>query len=83
MLDHLDHIHVNFRNPTQHREARYDLEEAQDLLSLSIDALNRMAKSCASAGASGSVRVYTTAKTACSCGFRTLMDQPGRPEAHS
>jgi hypothetical protein len=48
MLDHLDHIHVNFRNPTQHREARYDLEEAQDLLSLSIDALNRMAKSCAS-----------------------------------
>jgi len=56
MLDHLDHIRVSFRNPIQHREARYELEEAQDLLSLSIDALNRMAKLCASAGVSGSAR---------------------------
>ena len=48
MLEVLDHIRVNFRYPTQHREARYELEEAQDLLLLSIDALNRIAKSCAS-----------------------------------
>ncbi|MEW6674158.1 MAG: hypothetical protein AB1427_20890 [Thermodesulfobacteriota bacterium] len=44
LLDHLDHIRTNFRNPTQHPEARYDLDEAQDLLSLTIDAINRMVR---------------------------------------
>ena len=44
LIDHLDHIRTNFRNPTQHPDARYDLDEAQDLLSLSIDAVNRMVK---------------------------------------
>lgn len=47
LLDHLDNIRVNFRNPTQHPDARYELEEAQDLLSVSIDALNRMARDLA------------------------------------
>jgi hypothetical protein len=44
LLDHLDNIRENFRNPTQHPEARYDLDEVQDLLAVSIDALNKMAK---------------------------------------
>ena len=42
ILDHLDNIRNNFRNPTQHPEARYDIDEAQDLLSISIDVINRM-----------------------------------------
>jgi hypothetical protein len=42
--DHIDNIRVNFRSPTQHPDARYEIEEAQDLLSLSIDFLNRMAR---------------------------------------
>lgn len=44
LLDHLDNIRANFRNPTQHPDARYVMDEAQDLLSLTIDALNRMAR---------------------------------------
>lgn len=44
LLDHVDNIRANFRNPTQHPDARYELEEAQDLLSLSVDALSRMAR---------------------------------------
>lgn len=44
ILDSLDNIRVNFRNPTQHPEARYDIDEAQDLLAVSIDAINRMIK---------------------------------------
>jgi hypothetical protein len=44
LLDHLDHIRTNFRNPTQHPEARYDNDEAQDLLAVVIDSLNRMVR---------------------------------------
>ena len=42
VLDHLDHIRENFRNPTQHPEARYDIDEAQDLLSLVSETINRI-----------------------------------------
>lgn len=44
LLDNLDNIRVNFRNPTSHPEARYDLDEAQDLMALSVDVTNRIAK---------------------------------------
>ena len=44
LLDHLDSIRANFRNPTQHPEARYDLDEAQDLMAVCIDALNRLVR---------------------------------------
>lgn len=44
ILDHLDNIRVNFRNPTQHPEARYDIDEVQDLLAVSIDVISRMVK---------------------------------------
>jgi hypothetical protein len=40
LLDHLDTIRVNFRNPTQHPDAFYTLDEAQDLLSQTLAALN-------------------------------------------
>ena len=44
VLDHLDNLRSNHRNPTQHPEARFELEEAQDLLAVSINVLNRMAR---------------------------------------
>ncbi len=47
LLDNLDNIRVNFRNPTQHPEARYDMDEVQDLLSVSIDCVNRMIRDVA------------------------------------
>ena len=31
LLDHLDHIRCNFRNPTQHPEKIYDIQEVQNL----------------------------------------------------
>lgn len=44
LMDNLDNIRVNFRNPTQHPDARYDLDEAQDLLAISVEVVNRMMK---------------------------------------
>jgi hypothetical protein len=44
LLDGLDNIRHNFRNPTQHPDAIYDIQEAQDLLSLSLDAIARAAR---------------------------------------
>lgn len=41
-MNQLGHIRVAFRNPTQHPEKIYDIEEVQDLLFLSIDVTNRM-----------------------------------------
>lgn len=42
ILDNLDHIRINFRNPTQHPDKIYDIQEAQDLFSICIDSINRM-----------------------------------------
>lgn len=42
LLDQLDAMRVNFRNPTQHPDAIYDIQEAQDLLGLAIDVANRI-----------------------------------------
>jgi hypothetical protein len=44
IIDHLDNIRKSFRNPTQHPEKIYDIHEVQNLLSLCIDSINRMAK---------------------------------------
>jgi hypothetical protein len=44
LLNNLDHLRTGFRNPTQHPEKIYDIEEVQDLFSLSVDATNRMLK---------------------------------------
>jgi hypothetical protein len=42
ILQNLDHIRVNFRNPTQHPDKIYDIQEVQDLFGLCVDAANRM-----------------------------------------
>ena len=42
LLQNLDNIRVSFRNPTQHPEKIYDIQEVQDLFSLCIDVVNRM-----------------------------------------
>jgi len=47
LLNHLDHIRVSFRNPTQHPDMRYTMDEVQDLWGVCIDAVGRMAKQLA------------------------------------
>ena len=42
IINQLDHIRDGFRNPTSHPEMVYDIEGAEDLLSICIDASNRM-----------------------------------------
>jgi hypothetical protein len=42
LLNNLDNIRLNFRNPTQHPEKIYTIDEAQDLFSLCEDVVNRM-----------------------------------------
>jgi len=42
LLDNLDNIRRSFRNPTQHPEKIYDIQEVQDLFGLCVDALDRM-----------------------------------------
>jgi hypothetical protein len=41
LLAHLDHIRDRFRNPTDHPDKVYDVEEAEDLLHLAADIINR------------------------------------------
>jgi len=45
LLNHLDHIREDYRNPTQHPEKIYDIEEVQELFNLCIEAVTRMAAS--------------------------------------
>lgn len=40
--NHLDNIRDSFRNPTQHPDAQYDIQEVQDLWSLCVDVIDRM-----------------------------------------
>lgn len=42
ILGALDLVRISYRNPTQHPEAIYDIESAQDLLGLCIDLINKM-----------------------------------------
>lgn len=42
LLNNLDNIRNSFRNPTQHPEMIYGMDEVQDLWSLCIDVVNRM-----------------------------------------
>lgn len=44
LYNHLDSIRSNFRNPTQHPELTYDINEVQDLWAICVEVLNRMAK---------------------------------------
>jgi len=45
LLDHLDMIRKNYRNPTQHPEMIYNIEEAQNLFSNCISAIHMMSQS--------------------------------------
>ena len=42
LLDHLDNIRNNFRNPTDHPDMIYGIDEAQDLFALVVDVLKRL-----------------------------------------
>lgn len=42
ILNTLDLIRTNYRNPTQHPESKYDIENAQDLFGICIDIINKM-----------------------------------------
>jgi hypothetical protein len=44
LLNNLDNLRRSFRNPTQHPEKIYDIEEVQDLFALSIDVVSRMTR---------------------------------------
>ncbi len=44
LLDSLDNIRYNDRNPTFHPMAKYDLDEAQNLLGVCIDSINQIMK---------------------------------------
>ncbi len=44
-LNNLDNIRISFRNPTQHPEKIYDIQEVQDLFALCVDVVNRMVRS--------------------------------------
>lgn len=43
LLAHLDGMRIHFRNPTQHPDAFYTMDEAQDLLNQTISAINMIA----------------------------------------
>jgi len=43
LLNNLDDIRFHFRNPTQHPEKIYDIDQVQDLWGRCVDAINRMA----------------------------------------
>lgn len=43
-VNHLDNIRHSFRNPTQHPEKTYDIQEVENLLGLTLDVINRMIK---------------------------------------
>ncbi|MNE35870.1 hypothetical protein D3C81_1685800 [compost metagenome] len=43
LLTHLDGMRIHFRNPTQHPDAFYTMDEAQDLLNQTITAINMIA----------------------------------------
>jgi len=43
LLDSLDNIRVYYRNPTQHPDAIYDIDSAQDLFGVCIDVIGKMA----------------------------------------
>ncbi|MBL7901014.1 MAG: hypothetical protein JNK73_03390 [Bacteroidia bacterium] len=44
IINHLDNIRMSFRNPTQHPDKIYDIQEIQNLLGVCLDVINRMGK---------------------------------------
>lgn len=50
LMNNLDSLRRSFRNPTQHPEKVYDVDEAQDLMALSFDVVTRMQRHLESTG---------------------------------
>ncbi len=44
LLNSLDNIRTGYRNPTQHPEATYEIESAQDLFGVCIDVMSKMGR---------------------------------------
>ncbi len=44
LFANLDNIRLSYRNPTQHPEKIYDIQEVQDLWGLCVDVINRMSR---------------------------------------
>ena len=44
LLAHLDHLRERFRNPTDHPDKTYEIEEAEGLLHVAVDAIDRCIK---------------------------------------
>jgi len=44
LLEHLTHLRKRFRNPTDHPEKIYEIEEAEDLVHMAVDVINRIAR---------------------------------------
>ena len=44
LLEHLSHLGKRFRNPTDHPEKVYEIEEAEDLVHMAVDVINRIAR---------------------------------------
>lgn len=49
-INHLENLGKSFRNPTQHPDKIYDIQQSQDLLGVSIDVVNRMIKEINNSG---------------------------------
>lgn len=58
LLDALDRIRENFRNPTNHPDKIYDIEEVQDLFGLCLDVINRMVQPPCWAAPEDSLKEY-------------------------
>jgi hypothetical protein len=50
LMNNLDNIRKSFRNPTQHPEKIYDIDEAQDLMGLAVEVVTRMQRHLVSLG---------------------------------
>jgi hypothetical protein len=50
LMNNLDNLRRSFRNPTQHPEKIYDIDEAQDLMALSFDVVVRMQRHLSASG---------------------------------
>jgi len=44
ILEHLNHLRKRFRNPTDHPEKIYEIEEAEDIVHMAVDVINRISK---------------------------------------
>ena len=64
LLDTLDRIRENFRNPTNHPDKIYDIQEVQDLFGLCVDAINRMVQPPCWQVPEDSLRAIITRQTA-------------------